>query len=115
MIPSWQRGGLLGGFFMDEDRATRLARNPFVTPPQSDTYEEWLRYLVQSAEHDAPELMFLAGLWTYAHNKGGLTERQRKHLAPYMRQAEEWLAALDNEKEKYIHTDNVVPFNREEE
>jgi hypothetical protein len=108
------RGGpLQESFFMDDSEVARISRNPLTVRPQSNSYAEWLRYMVQSAHHDAPELLFLASLWTYADKHDGLTERQQKALAPYIRLAEKWLDMLD--EKTATHSGNVVPFKREDE
>lgn len=59
-----------------------------VTPPRSEEYTEWLRYLVQSAEADDPNLDFFVGLWSYAIRHDGLTPKQIAALRPFIAGAE---------------------------
>ena len=56
-------------------------------PPQTDTYTEWLRYLVQSCEHDDPALEFLASIYSYCIKNDGITEKQKIYVKPYINKA----------------------------
>ncbi len=64
-----------------------MERNPLTPPPMQETFNEWLRYLVQSSRPDAPELEFIAGLYSYCVKFDGLTPRQAESLKPMIEQA----------------------------
>lgn len=66
----------------------KIVEIPF---PMNNSYEEQLRFCVQTMECDDPNLKFMVGMWSYCIANDGLTEKQEKsvkdHLIYYLKKA----------------------------
>lgn len=51
--------------------------------PRDDSWRELLRFLVQSADADDPNLEFLAGLYSYSLHYNGITDKQADRIKGY--------------------------------
>lgn len=55
-----------------------------VSPPKDNTWPELLRFYCQQADSEDPSLPFMASMWSYALNTGGLTGRQAESAERYI-------------------------------
>lgn len=55
-----------------------------IRPPRDNTWEELLRVYCQLADADDPSLPFMASMWSYAINNGGLTGKQADSANRYI-------------------------------
>ena len=89
-------------------------RNLDTETPRHHSYDEWLRYLVQSSDPDAGELPFLVSMWSCCLLKSGLTVAQEAMIQPYIKEADEFIKTyvlnLDPDDEKYDGT-NVIQLH----
>lgn len=58
-----------------------------VQPPKDYSWAELLRFYCQQSEADNPALPFMASMWSYALNTGGLTGKQADSAMRYITHA----------------------------
>jgi len=87
-------------------------RNKLTPPPLSNTYSEWLRYMVQSIDPDAGELPFLVTMWgMMLTSKDPITQAQADMLQPYIEEANLFLQLNIYPQNLVVDMTNVIKLD----
>lgn len=89
--------------------------NQGVGLPKDESYQEWLRFIVQSLDHESPDLNFLVKMWCLSIEKGTLEDHEEALVRPYLDLAYEYTYKIfeaDEESfEKFLMEQKISKFS----